>query len=144
MVTGETATAQPSASPDRALPPVTELAVASMILVIVGGIYLAAHLPVIPPLAPAVATLVGAAAILVADVVLLSRARDFAWHTFFLVARWALLAYAVIAGLLAYVFITDGTRGSVLVVLVLTLLIYAVDIPLILAFSVARYQSPER
>jgi hypothetical protein len=114
-----------------------------MILVIIGGIYLAAHLPTIPPLAPAIVTLAAAAVILVADVFLLTRIRDFAWKTFALVARWALLAYAVIAGFLAYVFIADGTRGAALVVLLLSLLVYAVDIPLILAFSVARYQSAE-
>lgn len=125
---------------DRKLPPITELAVVSMAFVIIGGIYLAAHLPTIPPLAPAVALLAAAILTLGAAVIMLSRIRDFAWGTFTLVARWALLAYAVIAGMLAYVFIVDGTRGSTLVMLVLMLLVYAVDIPLILAFSVARYQ----
>lgn len=139
---GEAETAR-SQTAETSLPPITQLTVASMILVIIGGIYLAGHLPTIPPLAPAVATLAAAAVILLVDVIVLSRIPAFAWHTFFLVARWALLAYAVIAGLLAYVFISDGTRGSVLVVLVLSLLVYAVDVPLILAFSVARHQRPE-
>jgi hypothetical protein len=44
--------------------------------------------------------------------------------------------------MLEYVFVADHTRGGTLVVLTLMLLIYAVDIPVILAFSVARYQEP--
>lgn len=129
---------------ERKLPPITELAVASMVLVIVGGIYLAAHLPTIPPLAPAVMLLAASGLILIANVFVLSRVRELDWGTFFLVGRYALLAYAVVSGMLAYIFIADGTRGSVLVVLVLSLLVYAIDIPLILAFSVARYQPVDR
>lgn len=58
--------------------------------------------------------------------------------------RYALLAYLVIAGMLEYVFVLDHTRGATLVVLTLMLVIYAVDIPVLLAFSVARYQRPAR
>ena len=72
---------------------------------------------------------------------LLSRVRPFAWGTFFLVARWALLAYVVIAGLLGFVFVYDHTRGATLVVLVLTLVVFALDVPTIVAFTVARYDS---
>ena len=68
--------------------------------------------------------------------------RDFAWHTFFVVAKWALLAYAVIAGILEYVFVYDGTRGGMLVLLTLSLFIFAVDIPVLFGFSVARFQLP--
>ncbi|HEY2428783.1 MAG TPA: hypothetical protein VGI06_07630, partial [Acidimicrobiales bacterium] len=77
------------------------------------------------------------------NVVSLSRLRSFAWATFFLVGKWALVAYLVIAGMLEYVFVLDHTRGSVLVVLTLMLAVFAVNIPLLLAFSVARYQPPD-
>ncbi len=122
------------------LPPVHIVAVASMGLVIVGGILMAAHLPGRPPLGPPVAFLAGAAALLLWAVVALSRVRAFDWQTFFRVGGWALLAYAVIAGMLEFIFILDHTRGAVLVVLTLMLLVFAVDIPIVLAFSVARYQ----
>lgn len=134
----------PGAAAERKLPPVAEMTVASMILIIISGVYMASYIPRSVPLGPAVGLLAASAAILAVNAVTLSRLRDFAWGTFFLVARWALLAYAVIAGMLEYVFVVDHTRGSVLVVLTLSLLIYAVDIPLILAFSVARYQEPDR
>jgi hypothetical protein len=111
-----------------------------MALIIAGGIYVAAHLPHPAPLAPAVISLAVSALLVVADVLVLSRLRDFAWDSFFLVGRWALLAYGVIAGMLEYIFVTDGVRGSTLLVVTLMLLVYAIDIPLILAFSVARYQ----
>ncbi len=132
---------RPSAS-ERRLPPVAELAVASVTLMVSGGVYLAAHLPTLPPLAPAVGLLVGGAVLTLIAMVLLARIRPFAWRTFFLVARWAFSAYVVIAGLLALVFIYDHTRGTTLAVLMLTLVVFALDVPVIVAFTVARYAEP--
>jgi membrane-bound acyltransferase YfiQ involved in biofilm formation len=125
---------------NRKLPPVAEIAVVSMALVIVGGIFMAAHLPAHPPLGFAEVLLVLAAVVLVTNVVLLARLRDFAWASFFLVAKWSLLAYLVIAGMLEYIFVFDGTRGQILVVMTCMLAIFAVNVPMLLAFSVARYQ----
>jgi hypothetical protein len=124
---------------NRRLPPIAELAVASVALMLSGGVYLAAHLPRHPPLAPAVGLLAGGGALTIAAMVLLSRLRPFAWGTFFLVARWALLAYVVIAGILGFVFVFDHTRGATLAVLILTLVVFALDVPTIIAFTVARY-----
>jgi hypothetical protein len=124
----------------RRLPPVTALAVAALILVIAGGIDLAAHLPRPAPLGPAIAALAAAAAALLVAAAMLARVRDFAWHTFFVVAGWTLAAYVVIAGMLEFVFVLDHTRGGLLVVLTLILAVFAVDVPLLLGFSVARYQ----
>lgn len=128
---------------ERRLPPITEVAVATMILIVIGGIYMAAKIPGSVPLGPAVALLVLAGVLVFVDLVLLSRIREFAWRSFRTVFGWALLAYLAIAGMIEYAFVTDGTRGGPLVVLSLMLLVYAVDIPLILAFSVARYQEPD-
>ena len=124
------------------LPPITAICVASMAIVIAGGIELAAHLPRIPSLAPATGCTVAGAVVLVVAVGLLARVRTFAWGRFFQVVRWVLLAYAVIAGVLAYVFIDDGTRGAPLALLLGTLVVFAVDVPVILAFTVARYETP--
>ena len=128
----------PSA-PSRRLPPIAELAVASVALMLSGGVYLAAHLPRQPSLAPAIGLLAGGGALTVIALVLLSRIRPFAWRTFFLVVRWALLAYVVIAGLLGFVFVYDHTRGTTLLVLISTLVVFALDVPTIMAFTVARY-----
>jgi hypothetical protein len=59
---------------------------------------------------------------------------------FRLVAGWVLVAYLVIAGMLEYVFIYDGTRGTQLLILSLMLAVFAVNIPMLLGFSVARFQ----
>lgn len=129
---------------DRSVPPVTQITVASMSCIIAGGIFMASYLPKSAPLGVPVALLGLAAILLAADLVILRRLQSFAWNTFFLVVRWTLLAYAIIAGMLEYVFVVDNTRGSMLVIITAMLLIYAVDIPLLLAFSVARYQPVEQ
>jgi hypothetical protein len=119
---------------------VAQVAVVSMALVIIGGIYMAAHLPARVSLALPIGCLAAAGALVLANLVQLARLGKFAWSTFFLVAKWSLVAYLVITGLLEYVFVLDGTRGSSLAVMTVALAIFAVDVPVLLAFSVARYQ----
>jgi len=127
----------------RTLPPVAQLGVVTLALIVVGGIYMASHLPRHFSLAFPIADVVVAAAVMAVNVALLARVRRFAWRSFFLVGKWALAAYVVVAGMLEYVFALDHTPGSALAVLTLMLLVYAVNIPLLLAFSVARYQDPQ-
>jgi hypothetical protein len=122
------------------LPPVTQLAVVSMALIVAGGIYIASHLPNEVPLAPAVVLLAASALLLAGNLAALARVPDFNWGLFFSVARWAALAYGVIAGMLEYVFVNDGTRGGVLVVLTLSLVVYAIHVPLLIGYTVARYE----
>ncbi|MGH9054714.1 MAG: hypothetical protein ACRDYY_02405 [Acidimicrobiales bacterium] len=123
----------------RRLPPIAEMAVASIILMMGGGIYLASYLPRHPPLGVPLGLVIAGGALTLIDVAILARIRPFAWQTFFLVLRWALLAYLVIAGLLAFVFIHNDVTGNTLGVLVATLFVFAVDVPTILAFTVARF-----
>ena len=132
-------TKEPSAL-DRRLPPIAALVVVSIALMLSGGVYLAAHLPSPPPLAPAIDLLAAGTALTIVALVLLARVRSFAWDTFSLVARWAVLAYLVIAGLLGIVIVFDHTKGATLVVLILTLAVFALDVPTVMAFTVARYE----
>jgi hypothetical protein len=125
---------------ERRLPPVTELGVASMALIVAGGIYIASHLPEHVPLGPSAALLAASALLLAGNVAALSRVPGFNWGAFFGVAKWALVAYCVIAGMLEWVFVKDGVRGGELVVLTLSLVVYAVHVPLLIGFTVARYQ----
>jgi hypothetical protein len=125
---------------DDALPPVTQVAIASMALIVAGGIWIASHLPHHVPLGPAVVLLAASAALVVVNIVSLRRVHGFNWAAFFLVARWAGLAYAITAGILLWVFVKDGTSGGQLVVLTLSLVIYAIHVPLLIGFTVARYQ----
>jgi hypothetical protein len=115
-----------------------------MALALTGGIYLAAYLPGRPPFAPAVGLLIAAGVLLLANAVLLGRLRQFAWDTFFLVGRWTLLAYGVIAAMLEYVFVRNDARGTPLALMTLLLVVFAVAVPMVLAFSVARYQEAGR
>jgi hypothetical protein len=128
---------------DRKVPPVTALGMLSIALVAGGVSYLAAYLPKHAPLGPAVACLAASAAVLAANVALLGRQRDFAWARFRQVAGWTLLAYVVIAGMIEYAFVYDHTRGSVLVVMTLMLVTFTLTVPILLGFTVARFQRPE-
>jgi len=128
---------------DRKLPPVTEIGAASMITIAGGVIYLAAYLPKHAPLWFALVLLAVAAGLQVTNAVLLSRVPGFAWGLFFQVGRWALLAYALIAGMIEYAFVYDHTRGPQLVVMTLMLALFMVNVPVLIAFTVARYQALE-
>ena len=127
---------------EQQLPPVTQLGMLSLALVIAGGIYLTAHLPSHVPLGPAFALLAASVVVLAINIVLLSRVRDFAWQRFFQIVKWSFLAYVVIAGMLEYVFLRNHTSGGSLVVLTLSLAVFAVNVPMLVGFTVARYDVP--
>ncbi len=73
----------------------------------------------------------------------LTRVDGFPWDRFFAVARWALLAYCITAGLIAFVFIRNHVSGATLVILLLSLVVYALQVPVLIGFTVARYYEPE-
>jgi hypothetical protein len=125
---------------EQKLPPVTELGVVSMALIVAGGISIASQLPGEVPLTLPVLLLAASSLVMVANLVALARVKGFDWDAFFGVAKWALVGYAVIAGILGFVFVNDGVRGGILVVLTLSLLVYAVHVPLLIGFTVARYR----
>ena len=141
-----TATDQLRPEPDEvdlrqaSLPPVARLATLTLALVVAGGIWMAAHYDHNATLVPAVVLAVAGGVVLVANAVLLSQIPAFAWDVFFRVFGWALLAYLVIAGILEYVFIFDHTPSRQLALFSVMLALFAVNVPMLLAFSVARYQ----
>jgi hypothetical protein len=135
---------QPQIVPgDGKLPPIQQIAVSVLVLIVIGGIYTASHLPRHVPQGPTIVLLVAAAVLLSVNAALLSRIESFNWRVFRQVAGWVLIAYAVIAGMLEYVFVYDHTRGTQLLILTLMLLVFMVNIPVLLGFSVARFQAPE-
>jgi hypothetical protein len=128
---------------ERRLPPVTELAMASLALIVAGGIYLSAHLPRHVPLGPAI-VLLGASALLMAiNMASLVRVRDFPWPRFLSVAKWSFLAYAVIAGMIEYAFVQNHVKGGTLLVLTLSLIVFAIHVPTLVGFTVARFYEPD-
>jgi hypothetical protein len=127
---------------ERKLPPVTQLAMLSLALIVAGGIYLSAHIPKHVPLGPAVILLAASALLLIGNLVSLARVKGFPWAHFFEVARWALLAYLAIAAMIEYTFVRNHLRGGTLVVLTLSLIVFAVHVPTLIGFTVARFYEP--
>ena len=125
---------------DRKLPPVTEIGAASMIAIAAGVIYLASYLPKHAPLWLAVVFLAIAAGLQFTNAFLLMRIENFAWPRFVQVSKWGLLAYLVIAGMIEYAFVYDHTRGAQLVVMTLMLALFMLNVPVLIAFTVARYE----
>jgi len=103
-------------------------------------IWLASYIPKHPPLTVSVVLMILAGVVMATNLTMLSRVREFAWQTFRAVAGWTLVAYIVIAGMLEFVFLYDHVRGSVLLLMTLSLVSFAVNVPLLLGFGVARYQ----
>jgi hypothetical protein len=124
---------------ERRLPPVTQLGMLSLALIVAAVIYLSAHLPEHVPLGPAIVLLALSALLLAGNVLALAKTEGFAWNRFIEVGRWALLAYVIIAGLIEYVFLRNSTSGGPLIVLTASLVVFALTVPVLIAFTVARY-----
>jgi hypothetical protein len=125
------------------LPPVMPIAIATLVLVVAGGIVVAAQYGRPPKLTVPVILLGLAAVLLVVNAVLVFRIKEFARPVFHRVLGWALLAYVVIAGILEYVFIYDHTPARELALFSGMLVLFALDVPLMLSYSVARWQPPD-
>ena len=120
-------------------PPIAEMGVVSLALIVVGGAYAASHYPYsFSLLIPSILAGLSWAVFLVA-VGLLLKTKALSREIFFKVGKWTLLVYSLIAGMLEYIFAYDGTKGSTLVVITVMLVMFAVDIPMIIAFTVARF-----
>ena len=126
---------------ERKLPPFTEVGMFSLSLIVIGGIYLASHIPQHVPLGLPTALLIASAGLVVINMALLSRVPGFAWPRFFQVSKWALLAYLITAAIIEYAFLKNHVKGGPLVILTLSLLVYAVQVPAMIAFTVARYDT---
>lgn len=121
------------------IPPVTEVGVIALGLVVIGGIYMSSYYPSRAPLVLPTVLVVLALALMSWNFISIARSDALPKFPFIKVGKWTLLVYLVIAGMLEYVFVYDGTTGMPLVVLSLMLLVFAVDVPTIVAFTVARF-----
>jgi hypothetical protein len=128
---------------DVRYPPVTEVAMASLALIVAAGIYLSANLPERVSLAPAVILLALSTLLMAFNLVSLTRVPGFAWERFFTVAGWSLLAYLAIGGMLEFVFLHNHVHGGTLIVLTLSLVVFAIHVPTLMGFNVARYHQAD-
>ncbi len=124
------------------MPPVGWLSSCALGLVIVGGIVLASYAPRTAPLGLVTALLSVAIVLMVVAAGLLSRIKDFAWTTFGVVFKWALLAYVIVSGMIEFAFVHDHTRGSSLILVTLMLSVFALSVPTTIAFTTARFVDP--
>jgi hypothetical protein len=124
---------------EQRLPPVTAIGMTSLALIVAGGIYLSAHIPNAVPLTVPTILLALSALLLAGNLAAIRRIEGFAWDRFVDVAKWALLAYAITAGLIEYAFVRNDLTGGPLVVLTLSIVVYAVHVPMLIGFTVARY-----
>ena len=127
-------------STEQNFPKAIEVAVVSLAAVVVGGVWLGSHAPRRPPLGLPTVLLIVAAALLVIGFVMITRVAGFSWDTFVRVGRWALLAYIIAAGMIEFAFVRNHTRGAPLAVVTGMLVVFALDVPFIIATTVARYQ----
>lgn len=125
---------------DTTRSPVVTCTVGSLVCAFLGVGIIAAYLPQQPPLGWSVAFLAASVVLLAAAVAFLLRRRPFAWGLFFAVGRWVLVMALIFAAMGVYVMIVDGTSGAPLMVMTAVLVLSAVDIPLVIAFNVARHE----
>lgn len=126
----------------RRYPPFTELGMLSLALIVIGGIDLSSHIPQHVPLGPPVALLIASVVVLVVNFVLLRRVQGFAWGRFRDIGKWTLMAYAFIAAMIEYTFVRNHLSGGPLVILTLSLVVFAIEVPSLIAFTVARWDDP--
>ena len=126
-------------SAEQQFPKAVEAVTVSLAAVVVGGVWLGSHAPRRPPLALPTLLLIVAATLLMAGVFMVTRVAGFSWDTFVRVGRWALLAYIIAAGMIEFAFVRNHTRGAPLAVVTGMLVVFALDVPFIIATTVARY-----
>ena len=124
---------------DRFSPPIAWLSSGALALVVVGGILMASYAPRRPPLGIAAALLSVAVVLLFSVLILLVRLKDFAWTTFAMVFKWALLAYVIEAGMIEFSFVRNHATGSALVIVTGMLVVFGLSVPTTIAFTTARY-----
>ncbi len=115
---------------------------ASLALIVAGGIYLASHPRGEVSLTPSWILLACSALLLAGNLFTLSRVEGFAWPAFFGVFKWALAGYCTIAGTILYTFILDDLPSEPLLLFGLSLLVFALHVPTLIAFTSARYATP--
>jgi hypothetical protein len=126
---------------ERKMPPVVEVAMVALAAAVTGGVILAAQATEEPSLTIPTILMVAAAVLELVAAVLLVRIRPFAWDRFRLVYGWAFVAYAIQAGMIEWSFAKNDTPAGPLTLLTIGLVVFATVVPLMIGFTVARYQA---
>ena len=124
---------------DQSRSPLVAASISSIVFAFLAVGILASYLPRTAPLGWPLACLAASALLLVVAVVLVSRLDSFAWPLFFSVLRWVSILPAIFAATAIFVFVSDGTSGRPLAIMIAVLLLASVNIPLVISYSVARH-----
>jgi hypothetical protein len=125
---------------DTSRSPIVAATIGSIVSAFLAVGFIASYLPRPAPMAWPVGFLIASGLLWVAGLALLLRLQRFAWSLFFAVARWISVLTVLFAGMAVYVFIADGTSGGTLAVMVTVLVLAAINIPIVVGFSVARHE----
>ena len=123
-------------------PPVGILCQAALGASVLSAIVLAAQIPKLSDLTVPIGLAGLAWALFLVAGAMLTRVGPFAWGVFRMVAVRQLLVELVISGMLEFVFIFDHTPGNALAIFTALVVVFCLDVALLIAFSVARYQEP--
>jgi hypothetical protein len=126
---------------ERKFPPVVGVAMLALALAVTGGVILAGQAQEHPSVTTPGVLEVGAIVLELAAFVMLARIRPFAWDRFRLVFAWALVAYVIQGGMIEWAFAKYHTPARPLIALTLGIVVFATAVPLMIAFTVARYQA---
>lgn len=125
---------------DRDLPPVVPVAMVALALAVTGGVILAAGAASDPSLTVPTVLIAAAVVLELVAIVMVALIRPFAWDRFKQVVLWALLAYLIQGGMIVFAFVRNEVPAGPMRLLVIGLVVFATDVPLMIAFTVARYQ----
>lgn len=126
---------------EREMPPVIGLGMVALTSAIVGGVLIASQIGTRPSLTLPRVLVVVALVLELAAVVLLVRIRPLAWGLFRKVFLVALGAYVVQSGIIGWTFVKNDVPAGPFVVLTGGLIVFATVVPMMIAFTVARYQA---
>ena len=125
---------------EQNFPKAVEIVTVSLAAVVVGGVWFGAHATSRPPLLLPTLMLIVGAVLLIVGLLMIARVAGFSWDTWVRVGRWALLAYVIAAGMIEFAFVRNHTRGAPLAVVTGMLVVFALDVPFLIATTVARYE----
>ncbi|MDA8262371.1 MAG: hypothetical protein M0Z47_06025 [Actinomycetota bacterium] len=123
-------------------PPIGVVCQVALASIVLSAVVLAAQIPKMSDTAVPIVFAALAWVLFLGAASMLSRVGPFAWGVFRMVAVRQLLVELVIAGMLEFVFIYDHTPGKALAIFTTLVAVFCLDIALLIAFSVARYQDP--
>lgn len=120
------------------LPPYTLIGISALATAALAGIFTARQTPQLSIAFIAIASCGFSAMLLLSNLWLLGKVRDYPWNTFSRFASVALIGYLVRTGLIGYAFVQSPVSGSSKLLFVGALALYASEVPVLIGATVAK------